>query len=134
MGATGVSCATARTTSALRRACVAASLQVPNLTCLVLEGGGPLADVWEREAVRRAVPVLRVAAETWRARLLLAREQRSGPQAKQHADDLARRVIAWAGAPRPTSLRHDATEAILVGLWGVLEVGWLPALPPELRR
>ncbi|MBC8076709.1 MAG: hypothetical protein H7Y32_11595, partial [Chloroflexales bacterium] len=46
----------------------------------------------------------------------------------------ARRVIAWAGAPRPTSLRHDAAEAILIGLWGALEVGWLPALPPELRR
>ena len=29
------------------------------------------------------------------------------------------------GAAHPTSLRHDAAEAILIGLWGVLEVGWL---------
>jgi hypothetical protein len=118
----------------LRRGVVTILDEVPDLACLVLEGGGPLADVWEREAVRRAVPALRVAAETWRARLLLDREQRSGLQAKQHADDLARRVITWAGAPKPTSLRHDAAEAILIGLWGVLEVGWLRALPSELRR
>jgi hypothetical protein len=118
----------------LRRGIVTILDEAPDLAWLVLEGGGPLADVWEREAVRRAVPALRVAAETWRARLLLSREQRSGLEAKQHADDLARRVIAWAGAPKPTSLRHDAAEAILIGLWGVLEVGWLPALPPELRR
>ena len=43
--------------------------------------------------------------------------------------ELARRVIEWCGAPRPTSLRHDAAEAILIGLWGVLELGWVDALP-----
>jgi hypothetical protein len=47
---------------------------------------------------------------------------------------LARRVIAWSEARRPTSLRHDAAEAILTGLWGVLEVGWLDSLPEELGR
>jgi hypothetical protein len=90
----GGSCATVRTTSApprLRRGVVTILDEVPDLVWLVLEGGGPLADVWEREGARRAVPALRVAAETWRARLLLDREQRSGPQAKQHADDLAPR-------------------------------------------
>ena len=34
----------------------------------------------------------------------------------------------------PTSLRHDAAEAILVGLWGVLSAGWLRALPPAILR
>jgi LexA DNA binding domain len=29
------------------------------------------------------------------------------------------------GAAHPTSLRHDAAEAMLIGLWSVLEVGWL---------
>jgi hypothetical protein len=101
---------------------------------VVLEGGGPVADVWEREAARRALPVLRVSAQDWRARLLYAREQRSGGLAKDAADGLARRVIEWAGAPRPTSLRHDAAEAVLLGLWGVVEVGWLPQVPPEVRR
>ena len=100
-----------------------------DLTRVVLEGGGPLAELWRREGERRGLGVLVTDAGTWRARLLLAREQRSGAQAKQVADGLARRVIAWSGAPRPTSLRHDAAEAILVGLWGVLEVGWLDAVP-----
>jgi hypothetical protein len=118
----------------LRRGAATLLDEVPDLAYLVLEGGGPLADPWEREAERRGVGVLRLAAETWRAELLLSRQQRSGPQAKQHADELARRVIAWSAAPRPTSLRHDAAEAILVGLWAVLQLGWLPALPADLRR
>ena len=48
-------------------------------------------------------------------------------------EPLARRVIEWSNAPRPTSLRHDAAEAILIGLWGVLQAGQLPRLPTELR-
>jgi hypothetical protein len=118
----------------LKRAVPAVLQDAAPLAWLVLEGGGPIADVWEREALRRALPVLRVAAEDWRHRLLYAREQRSGPQAKDAADGLARRVIDWSHAPRPTSLRHDAAEAILLGLWGALEVGWLPQVPPEVRR
>jgi hypothetical protein len=41
-------------------------------------------------------------------------------------------VIEWSGAARPTSLRHDAAEAILIGLWGLLEAGWMGRLPDEL--
>lgn len=103
------------------------------LDWLVLEGGGLLARIWEREADRRGVGVLRIHAEAWRERLLHPRERRSGRQAKEKANALARKVIAWSGAPLPTSLRTDAAEAILVGLWGVLHTGWLADLPPELR-
>ncbi|WP_267145177.1 hypothetical protein [Myxococcus qinghaiensis] len=119
--------------SRLKRAVPAVLADIGPLAFLVLEGGGPVADVWEREAARRALPVLRVSAEDWRERLLYAREQRSGGQAKDAADGLARKVIAWSHAPRPTSLRHDAAEAILLGLWGVLEVGWLAQVPAEVR-
>jgi hypothetical protein len=119
--------------SRLKRAVPSVLAGSGELAWLVLEGGGPVADVWEREASRRALPVLRVSAKDWRERLLYAREQRSGGQAKDAADGLARRVIAWSGAPKPTSLRHDAAEAILLGLWGVLEVGWLAQVPPEVR-
>lgn len=122
------------TQARLKRAVPAVLHAAGPLAWLVLEGGGPVADVWEREAARRALPVLRVSAQDWRARLLYAREQRSGGLAKDAADGLARRVIEWAGAPRPTSLRHDAAEAVLLGLWGVVEVGWLPQVPPEVRR
>ena len=105
-----------------------------DLAWLVLEGGGPLADAWEREAARRRLAVRRIGAEEWRRALLYPREQRSGAQAKTTADGLARRIIGWSGAPRPTSLRHDAAEAILIGFWGVLDVGWLEEVPPALRR
>lgn len=101
---------------------------------VVLEGGGDLAALWTHAAETRGAAVLLVQAHDWRPRLLLPREQRNGEQAKAHADTMARRVIEWSGAARPTSLRHDAAEAILAGLWGMLEVGRLTALPEPLRR
>lgn len=118
----------------LRRAAHALLRDIPDLAWLVIEGGGPLADIWEKEAERRGIATLRIGAHAWRERLLLVREQRTGKQAKHSADDLARRVIEWSGAPRPTSLRHDAAEAVLIGLWGVLEVEWLDRVPGEVRR
>lgn len=103
------------------------------LAYLVLEGGGPLSTIWERAAERQAIPVLSVQAEEWRQVLLLQRQQRSGSEAKRVALAKAREVIEWSGAARPTSLRDDAAEAILAGLWGVLQLGWLPALPHPLE-
>jgi len=107
---------------------------LPHLAWLVLEGGGPLADIWRREATRRHIPVRQISAEAWRRQFLYAREQRSGAQAKERATELARRIIIWSGARRPTSLRGDAAEAILIGLWGTLDVGWLADLPEAVRR
>ena len=104
----------------------------PDLAWLVLEGGGPLARIWETEAERREIGVRRIAAEDWRRCLLYPREQRHQP--KRTAQALARRVITWSDAPRPTSLRHDAAEAILIGLWGVLDLGWLDRVPDDVRR
>ncbi|HET6764947.1 MAG TPA: hypothetical protein VFH27_14785 [Longimicrobiaceae bacterium] len=106
---------------------------LPHLGRMVVEGGGNLAEIWEKEAARRGVAAVRIPAEVWRERLLLPRDRRSGAQAKHTADEAARRVIEWSGAPRATSLRHDAAEAILVGLWGVMDAGWLEALPAALR-
>lgn len=122
------------TAARLRRGVYGLLHALPEAAWVVLEGGGTLADIWAREAARRHISVLHVEAKVWRQRLLLQREQRSGVLAKQHAGDLARRVIAWSEASRPTSLRHDAAEAILVGLWGVLEVGWLEEIPADVRR
>lgn len=118
----------------LRRGAAGVLNELPALTALVLEGGGTIAEVWQFEATRRQLPTYVIGAEVWRQRLLYAREQRSGTQAKAFADDLARRIIGWSGAPKPTSLRHDAAEAILIGFWGVLELGWLASVPPEVRR
>jgi hypothetical protein len=118
----------------LRRAIPALLDEVPDLARLVLEGGGPLADAWAHEGERRALTVQRISAEEWRALFLLPREHGSGTQMKAVADRLARRAIVFGEGPRPTSLRHDAAEAILIGLWGTLSAGWVRRLPPDLLR
>lgn len=120
--------------SRLKRGAYAILNDAPGVARVVLEGGGDLAGVWSREGERRGLSVQVVQAHTWRRELLLGREQRTGKDAKAHADTLARAVIAWSGARAPTSLRHDAAEAILVGLWAVLACGWLPERPDALRR
>ena len=91
---------------------------------LLLEGGGDLAEPWIKEATRLDIAVISVTADHWRKSLLLPRERNGTAVAKQQADGLARFVIEWSGASRPTSLRHDAAEAILAGFWGVHELGW----------
>ena len=107
----------------------------PTLERLVLEGGGDLAEVWVREGERRDLRVRVIGAERWRRPLLLPREQRHGTDAKAAADGLARAVIAWSGAKTPTgALRHDVAEAIAVGLWAVLDAGWLDAIPAAVQR
>lgn len=115
--------------SRMRRGVYTILNEIPNLYYLVMEGSGPYATMWRKEAERRDCQVLQISAEVWRPDLLLEREQRSGAIAKQRADHLARAVIRWSGAPTATTLDHNAAEAILIGLWGVVAVGWLKALP-----
>jgi hypothetical protein len=122
------------TTERLKRAVHGILNGIPGLTALVIEGGGNLAVVWEKAAMQSGIAVCRVDAATWRQVFLFPREQRTGVDAKRHAIDMARRIIGWSGAVRPTSLRHDAAEAILIGLWGVVHFGWLPEFPVEVRH
>ncbi len=117
------------TAARLRRAVRGLLDDIPGLTWLVLEGGGHLADIWKREAERRRIRVRQISAEVWRQLLLLPRQQRRGSQAKASAGDMAKRIIVWSNARRPTSLRDDAAEAILIGLWGTLDIGWLTEVP-----
>ena len=120
-------------TAQLRRGARTILAEQPELAWLILEGGGEIAEIWHREAEYRQIPVYQISAEAWRQSMFYPRQQRSGVKAKQSADELARRIIEWSGIARPTSLRHDTAEAILVGLWGVLEVGWLERLPAEIK-
>jgi len=91
--------------------------QYPRLACLVIEGGGELLVPWERGAARRGVDVRQVASETWREAMLKPKERATGPDAKASAGAVARHLIERSGARRPTSLRHDAAEAIVLGAW-----------------
>ncbi len=118
--------------SRLKRGVYSVMRDVDGLAEVVVEGGGTHADPWLREIERRGVSGVRVDAGIWREKLLLPRDRRSGVDAKEQADTVARRIIEWSGATKPTSLRHDAAEAILIGLWGVLRIGWIDAVPPEV--
>lgn len=97
---------------------------IDGLQQVVLEGGGQLATVWQHECERRGLACTILAAETWRRRLLIPRQQQHAAQAKQSAGNLARKVIALLAEKQPTSLRHDASEAVLVGLYALLGEGW----------
>ncbi|MGF1528883.1 MAG: hypothetical protein ACFCBW_19165 [Candidatus Competibacterales bacterium] len=119
----------------LRRGLPGVFAAIANPVYVVLEGGGPLAKIWERACAQRHIELYLISAETWRPRLLLPREQRSRSRAKHSALDYALNVIEWSDAPRPTAaLGSDAAEAILIGLWGVVNVGWLDQLPSLTRR
>ena len=119
--------------TALRQAIHRILGEIPGLAQICVEGGGNLLSAWTHEAKKRGIPVRTVAAETWRAQLIYARDRRSGRQAKRKARELARRVIAWSGARQVRAPAEDASEAILVGLWGVLAAGWLAKVPQELE-
>lgn len=120
-------------TARLRRAVRGLLDSLPELRWLILEGGGPLAEIWKREAARRRIAVRQISAEAWRQRFLHPRQQRTGAHAKANAVDMARRVVIWSEASRPTAMRDDTAEAILIGLWGALDVGWLTHLPERVR-
>ena len=102
---------------------------IGGLERVVAEGDSDLGAIWQKYAGKFGASFELISAERWRDGLMLDRYRRSGADAKERADTLARRVIEWSGADRPTSLRHDAAEAILIGLWGVLDAGWLDVNP-----
>jgi hypothetical protein len=117
----------------LRRAIRGLLDELPELETLVVEGGGAEGDLWEREGRRRGLRMRRIAAETWREALLLPRERRDAGTAKRAAVRLARRVHGWSGLSGPSTMRHDAAEAVLVGLFAAIEAGWLSGPPDGLR-
>lgn len=118
----------------LRRAAYGLLGEVDEVEVLLLEGGGRIAEIWQKEAKKQKIRTHLVDAGVWRDQLLYPSERRTAADAKQNAIAMARRVIEWAEADRPTSLRHDAAEAILAGLWGVLQLGWLAQLPHAVRK
>lgn len=122
------------TAARLRRAVRGLLAAEPGLERLVLEGGGRLADLWLAEAAAVGLPARVVDADVWRRALLYPRERRDAATAKVHAELLARRIVTWSELRGVVSLRHDAAEAVCVGLWAVVEAGWLARVPEAVRR
>ena len=117
--------------SRMKRAVWGIARETPDLSQIVCEGDRRLAQPWQKRAEKDEVGFMLIQAQDWREALLYDRQQRSGEEAKAHAIALAERVVSWSGLAG-RELRHDTAEAILVGLWAVLELGWLDGLPEEL--
>ncbi len=120
--------------SRLKKAVSGVVRPLNDLAWVVVEGDRGLGEIWEGAALYKGASFDWVAPEEWRRALLLARKQRSGRQAKSEAEVLARKVIQWSGLKGATSLRHDAAEAILIGLWAVLRLGWLKDNPLSKQK
>jgi len=113
----------------LRRAVRQLLRQIDGLQWLVIEGGGPIAEIWSRVATRQGVQLIAISAEDWRVSFFHPTQMRGRDKAKSSAERLARRVIEWSSVAQPSTLRNDTAEAVLIGLWGVLHVGWLAGAP-----
>lgn len=104
----------------LRRGAATLIAAQPDLALVVVEGGGSVAEPWQKAADFHGIPYCQIPAERWRQDLLYDREQRSGSQAKRAAQQYASQTITNAHAPNHfNQLRHDAAEAILVGEWAL---------------
>lgn len=116
---------------ALRAAAGAILDEIPHVHSMIGEGGGELAEVWLRAARHRGIHARTVHAHEWRPSFLYPREQRDGAAAKAHAMRLAAQVVVWSETKgvSAAALGHDAAEAILVGLFGVVQAGWLREMP-----
>ena len=112
------------TVARLRRGAATELRSVPDLAAVFVEGDTGLARRWTALAQKWGLKTRTIQAHTWRDALLAERDRRSGADAKAAADVLAREIIARSPAPAPTSLRHDAAEAICIGWWAAGELGW----------
>ncbi len=117
----------------LKRLIATLMRSTPQPTHIYLEGGGPLAELWQREALKLERVFVQLHAGQWREQLFYARQHPSGRVAKQQARLMASGVIDQLAHKRPTGLRHDTAEAILIGLYGLLDLGWLEHWPPKRR-
>ena len=100
---------------------------------LVTEGDTHFAELWERVAEKRGIATRRVAPHVWRHALYSPRNLRPGINLKKVAGRYATSIIDWSECSKATSLRHDAAEAICLGLYTVLNLGWLKELPEPIR-
>ena len=103
--------------SRLRKAVPGFLNPLPERSMLVMEGGGAMSEIWEKEALKHNISVIRIHAGEWRKDIFYQREQRSGVKAKSNALQLAMDLIRSSGVAAPKSLTDDAAEAFLVGYW-----------------
>lgn len=101
----------------LKRALPAIWTEMPEVTHVVLEGGGDLAEIWRKSAWKHGLSTETITAEEWRQEVLTPSQMRSGKQAKAIAEELALKIARKSEIPPKTELGNDTSEAILFGFW-----------------
>ena len=109
----------------LRRAVGGIVTSVADVAWLVAEGDRALFRIWQRAAQRAGAQATLVAPEVWREALLLDRDRRDACSAKAAALKMAAWIIRCAAGSKPKTLRHDAAEAILIGVYWAQRLGWV---------
>ena len=117
------------TTARLKKAAARILFELPNLTYLIVEGGGQTAGIWQHAAAKRDLPCRTIQADVWREDFLLPRQRVSGHKAKAAACALVATILRREGWTSPTTPGHDAAEAALIGLWAAVQLGWRD-MPP----
>ncbi len=115
---------------AMRRGAWAIIRDAGPLTALALEGDRALGEVWERAARKQwpQVIVLKTGARGWREAMMTPSQlSLTSAKLKALAGQLAREAWRDHGASKgPTALRHDAAEAVLLGLWALRQLAIAP--------
>jgi hypothetical protein len=99
--------------------------QEEDLAHVIIEGGGPLLKIWNAELIKRNLNVIRIMADHWRNKLLYHREQTSRSEAKANAIVYAAKVIDKLSVRKTTPPDNNTAEAILIGLYGMQQLGWI---------
>ena len=113
----------------LRKAAYAILKGIVQLEYLAVEGGGPVALTWTKEAASLGINIITTDAGIWRKKLLPLRARRTGQEAKKNAIKIAWQLIRSSETPSKNYPTHDAAEAILTGLWACLITPYLQTLP-----
>ena len=101
----------------LRRALPSIWREVPCVTCVVVEGGGSLAEIWLKSAARHGLATTQICAEQWRREVLTPSQRRNGQTAKAAACVKAAEIARQDGCPPCQEFLDDAAEAIVFGQW-----------------
>ncbi|MFW5974945.1 MAG: hypothetical protein ACOCQ6_01935 [Bacteroidota bacterium] len=97
-----------------------------NLKFLYIEGGGKLDKYWVKQAAKLGVTTKQIHAETWRNKLFpKSQADYHSKPVKNYAEKQAKEILKAHAFPIPENLNKDVSEAILIGLYGCIEQGWI---------
>jgi hypothetical protein len=114
--------------ASLRKVAYSLLRSIDELEYIVVEGGGPITNVWLNTARKLNISVIRTDAGEWRKELMYMKEYPNSQKAKDSAIKLSQQIIDASDAPAFNTPTHDAAEAILIGKWGCKKVNWIQSV------